>query len=1336
MEEIRHAFPNFVPNQVLTSGQLNALREYLDQQDRLSRVRLSGTGIVCGLDVDRLGSSGPIVVSEGFGISSDGYLIELPASRFTHYRVYSDPGNDKDGVPSYDAWKKRPALNQQIELLELLGSQEMPATDKALSAAKLDGRVVVLYLEFGEKDLRTCLVTDCNNNGSNYTLLPRVLLVKEGDLSSLKGCDPAPEPVPVPGLHSLTPLTTIKTTAALNDGYARIIETVLPDLLSAIEQSLALYGHVLPLGERPAEPRSFEQALRRAIKRGEVDQYHYDLVADVATAFNEFIVAACRWLSDCAAPADHARHLMLDHLDGKRRFRHGFLAAPVRGHWNSDRERVTGLLRRLLAMLDSVALGSADDLRITPSHDESKPLGERAIPHYFKFSEKQLKTWPPDDCCTPLPPWNYRGQPGARDGDYRRCGMLRIEGHVGSGWSDGRLELAKLRRQHNAEFDLLVLYLEGQGKLEREAFALLSKERDAWSKAEKDLIGVISDAAEAADFEPAAFKRNYADKAGVIREMEDRVKEREQAWVQVRTQLTPLCNLGHLEADYGAARAEMLCVLHRLSSALDTASYSYIPPIQGMEQAEREGAIRETAEVYKKLRARIETEGDAAKRMNLEAERLAAEAAKINLEAERTLLHSSRRSAPVVMAKTAWVRPEAVEKVADEVSENIKMIRGDNAQSMVQLSEQVTIEGLQLLLKRLVACLPVHLAAFDLDAFMAVFKQLAADLIELRLRTLVKLMITVSRRGMGQRGDAERAVLATLASSLELEEQELQHMILSVLHDCRNSRLIYIYHLYLHQRNNDNSRFADFASRHPGMEHLAGVVKGGTFILVAEDEDPNAPIVADFALRGSVSCCCETPDSLCLPPVAMPDYRIARLRLDKNGDAYLPVDLAIDVLENDYDPNADEGAGKGPLRSVELLTGSSDLGAKLQIDKRTGLVKYRLEGATAGAVDRFAYRLKVQSVGCSGEDIAQVMVLLVPEVKPQPQLGTIEGYVTWHKKGFPDAVIEVKGSDLRAKTDKNGFYRLDNLRAGSYGLQAMLWGGEVTSDLVTLALAAGETARVDFDLPADQQAMVGELVVNVSDGTTNEPIVNATVVLLDATNAPVARTNEMDAKGLYRLDGVPAGSYRLTASADGYYPYPGEAVSIKAAETTSRSIALAPRVLFIPGKAIEHVAVNDRLNDDVAREKVAEAYAGRQAGYMTAIANAGRETAVRNSRAFAKSEEFVSKTLQDPALGEEEIIRAYSEVSKDIAASVARAGEKNKGEYRVLLENVSKAFMDRVSLSDPQGINPKVKAALGEMSTTVATAGIDVKTMREAWKGDELGSGLNLKSTKAISALL
>src|SRR5690349_21754225 len=88
-----NSFPHFMPNQVLTHTQLNELAVYLEQQDRFTRQRLIGIGIVCGLQAKLINTAPRTVkVSKGMGITSCGFLIDVPAElSFTKKKAYTTP---------------------------------------------------------------------------------------------------------------------------------------------------------------------------------------------------------------------------------------------------------------------------------------------------------------------------------------------------------------------------------------------------------------------------------------------------------------------------------------------------------------------------------------------------------------------------------------------------------------------------------------------------------------------------------------------------------------------------------------------------------------------------------------------------------------------------------------------------------------------------------------------------------------------------------------------------------------------------------------------------------------------------------------------------------------------------------------------------------------------------------------------------------------------------------------------------------------------------------------------------------------------------------------------
>src|ERR1700754_568543 len=82
MLPVNYVYPKFVPDQLLTSDDLNELFCYLDKQGRLTRTNLIGIGIVCGLEVQLNTTKTIITITKGTGVTSAGYLINVPTRNF------------------------------------------------------------------------------------------------------------------------------------------------------------------------------------------------------------------------------------------------------------------------------------------------------------------------------------------------------------------------------------------------------------------------------------------------------------------------------------------------------------------------------------------------------------------------------------------------------------------------------------------------------------------------------------------------------------------------------------------------------------------------------------------------------------------------------------------------------------------------------------------------------------------------------------------------------------------------------------------------------------------------------------------------------------------------------------------------------------------------------------------------------------------------------------------------------------------------------------------------------------------------------------------------------
>lgn len=181
----------FEADQVLTNDHLNQLFYYVDQQNRWTRNKLIGIGIACGLNLVQL--PGIIRVTKGVGVTSQGYLILQEATDYTYFIPYSaiDQPNDlpftyPGNLPFYKPYCTGKSINLLLsddQYNALESDKQLQAkTISSSPASFLDDYVVVLFLEATEMDLKNCDAFDCNNKGEKIQLQVRPLLVKKSEL--------------------------------------------------------------------------------------------------------------------------------------------------------------------------------------------------------------------------------------------------------------------------------------------------------------------------------------------------------------------------------------------------------------------------------------------------------------------------------------------------------------------------------------------------------------------------------------------------------------------------------------------------------------------------------------------------------------------------------------------------------------------------------------------------------------------------------------------------------------------------------------------------------------------------------------------------------------------------------------------------------------------------------------------------------------------------------------------------------------------------------------------------------------------------------------------------
>ncbi len=172
------------------------------------------------------------------------------------------------------------------------------------------------------------------------------------------------------------------------------------------------------------------------------------------------------------------------------------------------------------------------------------------------------------------------------------------------------------------------------------------------------------------------------------------------------------------------------------------------------------------------------------------------------------------------------------------------------------------------------------------------------------------------------------------------------------------------------------------------------------------------------------------------------------------------------------------------------------------------------------------------------DKLASVAGTVTDESTGKPIAGAI--VVAFQERPTTDALI---GKDeLRlpysAKTDENGNYKIEGVRAGKFFVQATARGylaefwkeAAALKDAVPVEVPeSGNVEKIDFTLGPG-----GAIAGLVASTVENKPIAGASIqIFARGQNAPMLR-GATGRDGKYRIDGLPSGEYIVFASAEGF----------------------------------------------------------------------------------------------------------------------------------------------------------------------------------------------------------
>lgn len=479
----------FEENQVLTAGQLNTTQQFLFQESRLTRIRLIGRGIVCGLHATY--GVNTVHLSQGTGVTSWGFLISLGDCDLTHYKTYTLP----DGL-DYNYFNNAPL----IELVTAANATAMGASP-ITAALILSDYVVVLFLESATRDLKSCLGKSCDDLGKENTFTIRKLLIKRSDLVGINTLNNNKGGALYPALYELEtieyPRALITRIAAANypalvNAYLSPVAAVLEKLtkqLSIIYKELPALGRHFPGVDFDNirsnwESKLIDLAAQYLAGKAYGFQYVYDAFEDIIKSYEELRCIAMHLHSVCL-PNDDAfpMHLML----GSKAcppsvFRQEFEYSPLFNEYKDWSKKLVSVFGRTLTMFngyfDSLTEKGERGILATPSKEKWQNIGKRALPIYFDPNNGDFEQyWNESLChgCSNGKPLSYHYQAPLSLQSYGMSRLeapllynfsdtsfFRMEGHLALPEDDAVAQYKKMQRSFNLPFKVRSVFM-GEG---------------------------------------------------------------------------------------------------------------------------------------------------------------------------------------------------------------------------------------------------------------------------------------------------------------------------------------------------------------------------------------------------------------------------------------------------------------------------------------------------------------------------------------------------------------------------------------------------------------------------------------------------------------------------------------------------------------------------------------------------------------------------------------------------------------------------------------------------------------------------------------------------------
>jgi len=424
LDTITPSYNSFVPDQVLTHTQLNEIINYFEDQNRMSRLRLSGSGIACGFEVSVVGDT--LQLTQGTGITTDGdllyniqfdedldeYITNCGTIQFDRQIDYDDEKSlyFTNRIPGYANGQIIELVPSHKELAATITTTPFSLSGWTGPAGDISNYVLVIYLECYSLEDGACTSTSCENQGKEETQNLRYLLINKTDTQTIVDGNFFEETQYGPDsnytdhkayenfqdslnklqvkrliFHNGTSILPATTGAQVRSYYYNAIYngTILNDLKTGLDAMCSFLG--LP----SSITADLDTIFNFSAGTAPTDvQYRFDLFKDLVETFNEARDLIMHVDTYCCPTLEaFPKHLMAGcfTLTGDEtgvdteQYRHTFYEAPIIGHEKDNYNKLVSLMQRAIVLSSTYNFGVLPStLKITPSNLQGE-LGEKSI---------------------------------------------------------------------------------------------------------------------------------------------------------------------------------------------------------------------------------------------------------------------------------------------------------------------------------------------------------------------------------------------------------------------------------------------------------------------------------------------------------------------------------------------------------------------------------------------------------------------------------------------------------------------------------------------------------------------------------------------------------------------------------------------------------------------------------------------------------------------------------------------------------------------------------------------------------------------------------------------